>query len=126
LIDDAKQITTISISKNIVCKHHFQCFIDTHYSVRGYQTVDYQIEHGGQFESVHVDDKKLFKNLVYSNNELIYNNEQLEGCSKRISSSQKTKRLSLEEVYEEFWEFIDNDNKPFLKLIQQDSRRTSS
>ena len=32
----------------------------------------------------------------------------------------------IEELYDEFWEFIDNDNKQFLKHIQQDSRRTSS
>jgi len=126
LIDDAKQITTVSISKNIVCKHHFQCFIDNHYAVRGYQTVDYQIERDENFESVYVDDKKLFKNLVYSSNELKYNNRQLEGCQKRINSSYEIKYLSLEELYEEFWEFIDDNNKQFFELIEKDSRRTSN
>ena len=71
LIDDAKQITTISISKNIVCKHHFQCFIDNNYAVRGYQTVDYQIENDENFDSYYVDNKKLFKNLEKKFPELI-------------------------------------------------------
>ncbi|MFX1277623.1 MAG: hypothetical protein ACFFBP_22820 [Promethearchaeota archaeon] len=123
LIDDAKQITTISISKNIVCKHHFQCFIDKNYAVRGYQTVDYQIENDENFDSYYVDDKKLFKNLVLSNNELKYNNEKLIGCQNRVNSSQKMKIMSLEEIYEEFWEFIDEENEEFIELIKKDPRR---
>ena len=123
LIDHAKQITTISISKNIVCKHHFQCFIDNNYAVRGYQTVDYQIENEGKFDSYNVDDKKLFKNLILSNNELKYNNEKLKGCQNRVNSSQKMKAMSLEEIYEEFWEFIDEDSEEFIELIKKDSRR---
>lgn len=126
LIDDAKQITTVSISKNIVCKHHFQCFIDNNYSVRGYQTVDYQIENDEKFETMYVDDKKLFKNLVYSNNELKYNQEKLKECQNRVNSSQKMKTMSLEEIYEEFWEFIDNENEEFFELIKIDSRRRTN
>jgi len=44
VINEAKQLTSISISKDIVCNHHFQAFVDKNFIVRGYQKVDYHIE----------------------------------------------------------------------------------
>ncbi|MBD3256148.1 MAG: GTP-binding protein [Candidatus Lokiarchaeota archaeon] len=44
VINEAKQLTTISIQKNEVCKHHFQAFVDKNFNVRGYQKVDYEIK----------------------------------------------------------------------------------
>ena len=44
VINEAKQLTSISISKGIVCNHHFQAFVDKNFIVRGYQKVDYHIE----------------------------------------------------------------------------------
>jgi len=44
VINEAKQLTSISISKDIVCSHHFQAFVDKNFIVRGYQKVDYHIE----------------------------------------------------------------------------------
>lgn len=44
IINEAKQLTSISISKGIVCKHHFQAFVDKNFIIRGYQKVDYHIE----------------------------------------------------------------------------------
>ena len=93
--------------------------------MRGYQTVDYQIETNHDFESVYVDDTKLFKNLIYSNNELRYNNEKLQNSHDRINKSKKFKKMSLKEIYEEFWEFIEDNNKEFFELIKKDQRRTS-
>ena len=44
VINEAKQLTSISISKDIVCTHHFQAFVDKNFVVRGYQKVDYHID----------------------------------------------------------------------------------
>ena len=44
VINEAKQLTSISISKDIVCTHHFQAFVDKNFIVRGYQKVDYHID----------------------------------------------------------------------------------
>ena len=36
VIDKAKQITTMSIARSLVCQHQFQAFIDKFFKVRGY------------------------------------------------------------------------------------------
>lgn len=42
VINEAKQLITISIPKDSGCEHHFQAFIDKNFIVRGYQKVDYE------------------------------------------------------------------------------------
>ncbi|MFO8017051.1 MAG: hypothetical protein R6U96_00305 [Promethearchaeia archaeon] len=42
IINEAKQLTTVSIPRNLGCEHHFQIFIDKNFTVRGYQKVDYE------------------------------------------------------------------------------------
>ncbi|TFG22656.1 MAG: hypothetical protein EU532_14190 [Promethearchaeota archaeon] len=36
---------------------------------------------------------------------------------------QKNKEITLEDIYNEFWEFIDDDNLEFKKFIINDPRR---
>ncbi len=122
LIENAKQITTVSISKNIICKHHFQCFIDKNFAVRGYQTVDYQIEKNENFEiEKGNDDKKLFQIIECNHNELKLKNEKSK--NHQNNSINISQNMSLEEIYEEFWEFIDDKNEEFSVLIKKDPRR---
>ncbi len=45
LISKSKNLTIISIPKDEICEHHFQAFIDKAFKVRGYQKVDFEIEH---------------------------------------------------------------------------------
>ncbi|MFX1256600.1 MAG: hypothetical protein ACFFAN_01975 [Promethearchaeota archaeon] len=42
ILNQAKQLTTISIPKNKICEHHFQAFIDKQFTIRGYQRVDFE------------------------------------------------------------------------------------
>jgi len=42
IINQAKQLTTVSIPSGTVCEHGFQSFVDKNYSVRGYQKVDFE------------------------------------------------------------------------------------
>ena len=46
IINQASQLTTISVPKDKVCQHHFQLFLDKNFSIRGYQKVDFQLNPG--------------------------------------------------------------------------------
>jgi hypothetical protein len=50
VINQAKQLTTVSIPSGAVCNHGFQAFIDKNFSIRGYQTVDFDFSHMEYFE----------------------------------------------------------------------------
>ncbi|MFX1395031.1 MAG: hypothetical protein ACFFAH_15870, partial [Promethearchaeota archaeon] len=43
IINQSKQLTTVSVPSNLVCDHSFQAFIDKNFKVRGYQSVDFEI-----------------------------------------------------------------------------------
>ena len=43
IINQSKQLTTVSIPRGIVCEHSFQAFIDKNFKVRGYQKVDFEL-----------------------------------------------------------------------------------
>jgi len=42
IINQSKQLTTVSLPAGTVCQHNFQAFIDKNFKVRGYQTVDFE------------------------------------------------------------------------------------
>ena len=44
VINEARQLTTISLPKGLLCDHHFQAFVDKNFIVRGYQKVDFEFE----------------------------------------------------------------------------------
>jgi len=95
LVNEASHITTISIPKGKICKHTFQAFIDKNYAIRGYQKVDFELD------AQNLDD--------VNNSKIIHGSKQ--------------KNLTLKDIYEEFWELIDDDNKVFKKFIRKDKRR---
>lgn len=51
VINQSKQLTTISIPSNLCCEHSFQAFIDKNFIVRGYQTVDFEFSQMEFYES---------------------------------------------------------------------------
>lgn len=134
VIEEAKQLTTMSIAKGLVCEHQFQAFVDKNYQVRGYQRVDFEIEnHLNQekpleLNNVKKDDSELFENLILEGNYLEYTPKETKhnkNSSLKIQNiqSQDNKRTR-EEIYNEFWEFIDEDNELFRDLIEKDMRRS--
>ncbi len=142
IISEAKQLSSISISKNIVCDHHFQAFIDKNFIVRGYQKVDYQLEshlnkkERKSFNNSLQNDNELFDNLILESNyveyrpkKIINQNPDKHVRNKTISNSKvkkKKKKMKLEDIYEEFWEFIDDDNEEFSNFIRKDTRRRNN
>jgi len=95
LVNKASHVTTISIPKGKICKHTFQAFIDKNFIIRGYQKVDFELD-AQSFDKV-------------NNSKTIHNSKQ--------------KKLTLKDIYEEFWELIDDDNKGFQRFIRNDKRR---
>jgi hypothetical protein len=55
VINQAKQLTTVSIPSGAVCNHGFQAFVDKNFVVRGYQTVDFDFSHMEYFECSDTD-----------------------------------------------------------------------
>ena len=51
IINQAKQLTTVSIPSGAVCMHSFQSFVDKNFKVRGYQKVDFEFSHMEFYES---------------------------------------------------------------------------
>ncbi|MFX1393869.1 MAG: hypothetical protein ACFFAH_09875 [Promethearchaeota archaeon] len=132
VVNQAKSLTTVSIPSGLICEHSFQAFIDKQFKVRGYQKVDFEFNgnnevHRYSTQNIVNYDEELFKNLSMKRNTLIYN-PNISRKSKTTSQEKKErhplkKEMSLKEIYEEFWEFIDDDNIVFREFIINDPRR---
>ncbi len=132
-------LTTISIHKGLICEHHFQFFLDRNFQIRGYQKVDLELQQESS--------KKLRNGIkVFNQNKdnIKANFENLDPEGEKIrqiplsqekhkeEKKQKevhvlpSKKKNMKEIYEEFWEFIDDNNKTFLDYIINDKRRTKN
>lgn len=161
IINEARQLTTVSIPKGLVCEHHFQAFVDKNFVIRGYQKVDFEIAYDiykknskkkkqskkdipqkfidnfydeiiieGNFiefrpnktydKTVSSGKKKKNKNLIIK--EEILSNPNNKKMDKPTTIKEKH-IMSLEEIYDEFWEFIDDENEDFKHFIELDNRR---
>lgn len=131
VITQAKGLSTMSIASGLVCEHQFQAFVDKNYAVRGYQRVDFE------FENLRTDDKnsqirknvrnddELFENLILEGDYLEYKPRKMEiDDNNQIDHKLKKDTNYLEDIYNEFWEFIDEDSILFQKFIKDDIRRT--
>ena len=132
VINEAKQLTTISLPKGLVCDHHFQAFVDKNFSVRGYQKVDFEFETQKSVES-QVDQKflkenenELFENLIFEGNYVEYKPKHKNNRGSHPTpenTEQNARKRSLKDIYDEFWEFIDDRNQKFKEFIEKDNRR---
>ena len=136
VLNQTGQLTTISIPNGLVCDHHFQAFVDKQFKVRGYQKVDFEIKQKDKTIKNYIEenedivdnkDKDFYDNLILEGNYIEYKpkidkiptlNE-----NKRETLDMGNNEMSLEEIYEEFWEFIDDDNYEFKELILNDVTR---
>ncbi len=51
VVNQSKQLTTISIPSGLCCEHSFQSFIDKNFKIRGYQNVDFEFSKMEFYES---------------------------------------------------------------------------
>lgn len=155
IINEARQLTTVSIPKGLVCEHHFQAFVDKNFVIRGYQKVDFEIAYDiynkkkkkkleiTKPENIHdeiiiegnyiefrpnnaqngdaiAEKKKKSKNLIIKEEILSNPNNKKRDIAPTIKENHV---MSIEEIYDEFWEFIDDENEDFKQFIEIDNRR---
>jgi hypothetical protein len=133
VIAEAKQLTTMSIARGLVCGHQFQAFVDKQFQVRGYQRVDFELENkisqekNTKSEDSKRNEDKIFENLILEGNYLEYKPKILKNCNNLSKEKNmkkfQNKKMSLKDIYNEFWEFIDENIEDFRELIILDSRR---
>ena len=129
-------LTTISPPEVFACDHHFQMFLDMNFKIIGCQKVDFEPklwDNGKEKEEIRVDsprmkdDKELFENLLIDANFVEFRPVKLKLLPNNNSKSHdcclKNGFMTLKEVYEEFWEFIDSFNFEFKDFIMNDKRR---
>ena len=135
IVDQASNLTTISVPQNLVCKHHFQLFIDKNFEIRGYQKVDYQLNS----EAIEKEKtlKPTYEDHFVNSLDLCQSSESEKKTSKdipekldcRVKTSTfednfiKNHKMTLNEIYDEFWEFIDDKNEVFQRFIAGDEKR---
>lgn len=131
VIAEAKQLTTMSIARGLVCDHQFQAFVDKQFQVRGYQRVDFEFENRRSREKNSNNEKNeddFFKSIILEGNYVEYKPKKARNNVKTSRENNQNKsakrKMSINEIYNEFWEFIDDNNEAFRDLICLDSRRT--
>ena len=132
VINEARQLTTISLPKGLLCDHHFQAFVDKNFVVRGYQKVDFEfkaqksVDPKADLTLFKENDSEFFENLIVEGNFVEYNPKRKNNRDShplpKMTKYNKGKR-SLKDIYEEFWEFIDDRNIEFQEFIEKDKRR---
>ena len=132
VINKARHLTTISLPKGLICDHHFQAFLDKNFAVRGYQKVDFEFE-SKKDQKKHEDiqlfsgnENELFDHLIVEGNYVGYRPDVKKSNIMKQKSNDSKKlenKRSLKEIYDEFWEFIGDNNPEFKEFISNDKRR---
>jgi hypothetical protein len=129
VINQAKQLTTISLPKGLVCDHHFQAFVDKNFVVRGYQKVDFEFaydvvkKNNPDLIQDLEKDYNFYDNLILEGNYVEYNLMEKQRSMENENANKKPKKMTLKEIYEEFWEYIDENNDEFKAFVHKDPRR---
>ncbi len=132
VINEAGQLTTISLPKGLLCDHHFQAFIDKNFIVRGYQKVDFEfenkkfVEYKADVKLFNENDEELFEHLIFEGNYVEFNPKRKKNRDSRpppITTERNKRKRNLKDIYGEFWEFINDNNADFKEFIEKDKRR---
>ena len=132
VINKARHLTTISLPKGLICDHHFQAFLDKNFAVRGYQKVDFEFENKenqkkqADIQLFSENENELFDHLILEGNYVGYRPDvkKIKVLKQKSKESKKNEgKRSLKEIYNEFWQFIDDNNSEFKDFISKDKRR---
>jgi hypothetical protein len=116
----------------MICGHHFQAFVDKNYNIRGYQKVDIELKDRLMYNITgkNIEDRDISKHLTIEGNLVKFDPKSIKyskGEALEIQDKlEKNKVMSLKDIYNEFWEFIDNKNSFFSEFIKHDKRRKIS
>lgn len=136
LVEQKSHLLTISIPKGLICEHHFQAFVDKNYMIRGYQKVDIELKQEDEDRKAnpqnytfdnYLEDYNISKRLILKGNTLKYRPKDIAYNDNKgfkvLNELEKQKKMSLKDIYNEFWEFIDDQNVDFIDFIREDKRR---
>jgi hypothetical protein len=142
VVEEKKNLTTVSIPKGMICEHQFQAFIDKQFKVRGYQRVDFEFDKPetqqkeSSFKYKEKKDSKILKDLIIKGNTIEYkpqnptvsqknskvNTSKKNSTSNSINLSEDQNKIKtkmgqspLEDIYNEFKDFIDEDYDSFKR-----------
>lgn len=110
----------------------FQSFNDKNFIVRGYQKVDFEFENKedqkkqADIQLFSGSENELFDHLIVEGNYVGYRPDVKDkNVLKQKSNESKEceNKRSLKEIYDEFWEFINDNNSEFKEFINKDKRR---
>lgn len=131
IFESSEHLTTISVSKDVICDHGFHAFVDKNYQVRGYQRIDFEVHKDkikkntknnlGINETHKKNERKIEKKIDFKQFNL--NKNELTYYPKSLKNTNPESKSSLKNIYEDFWEYIPNDNKKFKEYINKDKRR---
>jgi len=137
IINQASHLTTVSVPKGEICQHHFQLFIDKNFKIRGYQKVDFQLdsENDKKKKNLRHNYQENFVNSLNLYESSVSKDNSIKNMLKKPDNKKETKKIeenfnrkncrTLQDIYEEFWEFISDNNEIFQKFIIKDKRRRS-
>jgi hypothetical protein len=138
-INKKSKLTTLSVHKGLICPHHFQFFMDNNFQIRGYQKVDLELNNANAtklkngvkaFNLNQNNRKDLFEQLIIEGDSIKCKgnnqNDEKKNSNSRQNITPKKKKMTSKEIYEEFWEFIDENNEIFHDFIIKDNRRSKS
>jgi len=137
VINQASQLTTVSVPKGEICQHHFQLFIDKNFKIRGYQKVDFQLdsENDKKKKNLRHNYKENFVNSLNLYKSSVSKDNSIKNVPKKPDNKKETKKSeesftrknhrTLQDIYDEFWEFISDNNEIFQKFIVKDKTRRS-
>ena len=138
-LNKKSHLTTISVHKGLICPHHFQFFIDNNFHIRGYQKVDLELNQENSkklmngvkaFKQSENKSEDLFENVILDGDSVKYqplnSTQRIESNNSPKEKISKRNMMTSKEIYEEFWEFIDDTNKIFHKFSVKDNRRQKS
>jgi hypothetical protein len=75
------------------------------------------------FKDLEKKEHDFYENLILEGNFVEYQLKETNIPMESKKSKPKSKKMTLEEIYKEFWEYIDEDNQEFKEFIQKDTRR---
>ncbi|MFX1503406.1 MAG: hypothetical protein ACFFDH_20755 [Promethearchaeota archaeon] len=135
-LNKKSQLTTISIQKGLICPHHFQFFLDNQFQIRGYQKVDLELNQENSkklsngvkaLSQYEVENDDLFERINHDGDNMKYsplnNDKNNENNIMENKANINNRKMTLKEIYKEFRELIDEENKFFQQFIIKDRKR---
>ncbi|TFG01165.1 MAG: hypothetical protein EU541_00145 [Promethearchaeota archaeon] len=126
IINESKQLTTVSVPKGLICGHSFQVYIDKNYVPRGYQKIDFEFSkmeffEGKTQESVNSMDQNLnsldiFEDILYILRECVDDKEVIGSALLTVTGKVLYSSLPHKTLLNTIKEFEVRNQKKLIKV----------